>query len=129
MAFGLWLETKWTRLLVRGGILASPILIAAFWIVWSFTMQGVKDDLAVAQSKVTSVQMVQDARARDGEAFQTEVRGAVADLKDQIGGVKDDVFATKIDVGVIKRLVTEMRQDAKLASASRPDWSATAALP
>lgn len=125
-----WADTKWTKLLARSAMMLTPLMIAGFFAAWSFTTQDVKQELGAAQTKIATVQNVQDARAKDSEAFQTEVRSAVSDLKDQIAGVKTEVYNTRIDVGVIKRLVTEIRDDAKVATTGMPsNWQAMAALP
>ncbi len=85
--------------------------------------------VSTVETKIIGIADTQDARTRDSEGFQTEVRSAITGLNNQLAELKDDVFATKVDVGVIKRLVTELRnQDVASAAvlpSNRHAWQPT----
>jgi hypothetical protein len=112
-----WAESTWTKALARGAMIATPFLIAGFATAWAFVTSGVATDLDAANAEIATVKTTLGVRTADSESFQTEVRKAVADIGAKVDDVGDDLFATKVDVGVIKRLVIELR-DQQVAAAN-----------
>jgi hypothetical protein len=112
-----WADSTWTKALARGAMIATPLLLAGFAGAWAIVTQGVATDLTLAKAEITEVKSTQDMRSNDAEAFQVEVRKAISGINDSIEKVGDDLFATKVDVGVIKRLVVELR-DQQIEEAS-----------
>jgi hypothetical protein len=117
-----WAESTWTKALARGAMIATPLLLAGFATAWAIVTSGVATDLVAAKAEIVDVRTTLGVRTADSESFQTEVRKAVTGINDSIEELGDDLFATKVDVGVIKRLVTELRNqqvaDAKLGPAN-----------
>ena len=105
-----WLGSKWTGLAVRGLVLLFPIAGAAFWLVWSSVQTEAVRQVQAARAEVAAVKATLGDRAADSESFQTEVRRAVIDITKKVDELSDEVFTTRVDVAVIKRLVTELRE-------------------
>jgi hypothetical protein len=110
MAFKTWAESTWTKGLARAAMLFSAVLLSGFVGTWAWMTWGVLGpDLVAANAEIASVKSTLVVRTADSESFQTEVRKAVADINVKIEGLSDDMFTTKVNVGVIKQLVTELR--------------------
>lgn len=104
-----WADSTWTKALARGAMIATPLLLAGFAGAWAIVTSGVATDLTAAKAEIGAVKSTLSVRTTDQESFQSEVRKAVAEINGTLEGFGDDLFATKVDVGVIKRLVTELR--------------------
>ena len=104
-----WLGSKWTMYVTRLVILMIPIAGTMFWFAWSSVQTAAVTEVMAVKNEVATVKTTLGVRAADSESFQVEVRKAVADLGGKVDDLGDDMFATKVDVGVIKRLVTELR--------------------
>lgn len=104
-----WASSKWTMFFARAAMLATPLLIAGFAGAWAVATSGVSSDLVKAQKKIADVATIQETRASDSEAFQTEVRGAIKGINGRLDAVDDKMFTVKVDIGVIKRLLQEAR--------------------
>lgn len=131
--FTKWARSPFTIALARGAMLATPFLIGGLgWLIWlgagdaqtrvKAVESTINAKLPVIESNVSGMSATQVARAKDSEAFQLVVTNAISDLKaglrsanTSISDVKEDVFTTKVDVAVIKRLVTELRQKQDVA--------------
>jgi hypothetical protein len=123
-----FVESVWFKALARGLMILTPFLVAGFAGAWAFVTHGVSADLEVAQRKIADVAVTQTARASDSEAFQTEVRGAIKGLNSRLDNVDDKMFAVKVDIGVIKRLLQETHPAAMVLDPSDvpPELQATA---
>lgn len=110
-----WLTSKWATMAFRTIVtfVCAIVIPAIGWMIWAGGGDA-RARVAVVESNVKTMLTTQDIRSIDAEKFQAEVRSLVmgvrADFKDQIGAVQADVFATKVDIGVIKNLLREMRQ-------------------
>lgn len=101
-----WAESTWTKVLARGAMILTPVGLTAFFIAWGVVAGN-------TASEVAEVKVTQESRANDADALRVEVREAIGDLNVKVDGLAEQSFATRIDVGVIKRLVIELRdQDA-----------------
>ena len=108
-----WAESTWTKVLARGAMILTPVGLTAFFIAWGVVAGN-------TASEVAEVKVTQESRANDADAFRVEVREALGDLNVKVDDLAEQSFATRIDVGVIKRLVIELRNQ-EVASASPLD--------
>lgn len=112
-----WLGSKWFTYSVRvlmafTSVVGVPMIA---WLVWS--SGGASSSRAtVVEQRLNEVTAVQNSRANDSEAFQSEVRGSITGIKGDIADVNTRVYAVSVDVGVIKRLVQELRQKQDVAA-------------
>src|SRR5689334_14057479 len=104
-----FVESVWFKGLARGAMVLTPLLIGGFAGAWALVTNGVSTDLVAAQKKIAGVAELQESRATDSEAFQTEVRGAIKGINGRLDAVDDKMFTVKVDIGVIKRLLQESR--------------------
>lgn len=104
-----FVESVWFKGLARGLMILTPFLIAGFAAAWAAVTHGVASDLDVAQAKIAAVATAQSSRAADSESFQTEVRNSIKGITGRLDAVDDKMFAVKVDIGVIKRLLQESR--------------------
>lgn len=122
ITFGTWLGSKWTMYATRLLILLMPFAGAAFYAAWSSVQSAAVTEVAAAKAEIVSIKSTLGDRANDSEAFQVEVRKAIGGVNESLKEVDGKLFATQVDVGVIKRLVTELRNqqvaDAKLDPAN-----------
>lgn len=102
-----FIESVWFKGLARGAMILTPVLIAGFWGAWGVATSSVALDLVVTKAEIASVAKVQDGRAADSEAFQSEIRRSVAEIDAGLDDVKTELFAVKVDIGVIKRLLQD----------------------
>lgn len=120
MTFRQFIDSVWFRGISRTAMILTPLMLAGFGLVWWLVSTDATKQVVELRSVVSDVKVTQTARANDSETFQTEVRQAVADIGKKVDDVSDDLFATKVDVGVIKRLVTELRNESVAAAALDP---------
>jgi hypothetical protein len=109
LAFSHWLASKWTAGLTRIVILLLPFALGAFWWAWASVQTSAVSEVRAVKASLVEVNGTLDVRATDSESFQAEVRKAVTDLNTKVDDLGDDMFTTRVDIGVIKRLVTELR--------------------
>ncbi len=114
-SLGRWLGSKWTMYAYRV-IITLGIPLLAFMLWMNGASSASRTDLV--EAKVNAVAETQDIRTTDAEAFQREVRGAVAELNGKIKAVDDKVYKVSVDVGVVMRLVRELRDQ----SVADIDW-------
>lgn len=103
-----FIESVWFRGLARGAAILGSLLITGFIGTWAWMTWGViGPDLTLAKANIASVATVLESRTADSEAFQSEVRGAVKVITEDVAALSTDVFSVRVDIGVIKRLLQE----------------------
>lgn len=112
-----FIDSVWFKGLARSAMILSTLVLAGFATAWAIVTHGVASDLATAQANIVSVAKVQDTRATDAEAFQTEVRGAITGINGRLENVDNKMFLMKVDIGVIKNLLQKQRD---VADAGQP---------
>ncbi len=117
MSLRQFIDSVWFRALYRAAIVAVPILGGLYWWTWDRAQTDAMREVASVKAALDSANSTLAIRATDSENFQGEVREAVDDLGAKVDELDDKVFKTQVDVGVIKRLVTELR-DQSVESAS-----------
>lgn len=116
-----FIESVWFRGLARGAAILGSLLITGFIGTWAWMTWGViGPDLTLAKANIASVATVLESRTADSEAFQSEVRGAVKVITEDVAALSTDVFSVRVDIGVIKRLVIELRDQGKAAALPLP---------
>lgn len=115
MSLRQWVDSTWTKGLARLAMILTPFLIGGFWIVWGVVAGNQVTRIAAVEGNVAAVSEVQVARANDAEAFQREIRTAIASINGGLEDVNEELDGVKVDVGVIRRLVIELREQ-QLAS-------------
>lgn len=123
ISWSAWLGSKWTMYATRLVILTIPFVGTAFWAAWSGVQTVAVTDVAAVKADVAAVKAAVVVRGNDSESFQVEVRKLVSEVNAKVDDLSDDMFSTKVDVGVIKRLVTELR-DQQVNAAARLDPAA-----
>lgn len=93
-----WIESVWFKGLARLSMIVTGVLFTGFLGAWAVVAGNTDHKVTKLEATIADVAGVQISRATDAESFQTEVRAAVA-------GVKADIYAVKVDIGVIKRLL------------------------
>ena len=126
MSLKQWAESTWTKALARGAIILLSFSMPIFFVVWGIVAGN-------TAAEVAEVKVTQASRANDADALQVEVRKAIGDLNVKVDKLGDESFATRVDVGVIKRLVTELRNQQVADTGSpvldRPRSAAAVSLP
>lgn len=103
-----FIESVWFRGLARGAAILGSLLITGFIGTWAWMTWGViGPDLTLAKANIASVATVLESRTADSEAFQSELRGAVKVITEDVAALSTDVFSVRVDIGVIKRLLQE----------------------
>jgi hypothetical protein len=126
-----FIDSVWFRGMARGMMIVTPVLVGGFWIVWGIVVGAQQVQIDDVRTTVASVSITQNARASDAEAFQREVRAAISGITSGLQDVNEELDGVKVDVGVIRRLMVELR-DQQLASVeplSRPPFVAAARVP
>jgi hypothetical protein len=98
-----WIDSVWFRGLSRAAMLLSTFVLMAFAGAWAMVAGDTTKRVVALEKSVAAVSTVQTARAVDSESFQTEVRGNIVD-------VKNDLFKLKVDIGVVKGILQQMQQ-------------------
>jgi hypothetical protein len=115
-----WIDSVWFRGLSRVSMIVTSLLLTGFVVVWGFVAGDTTAKVVKLDAQVQAVAGSQTARAIDSEAFQVEVRGKVS-------AVQADLFAMKVDIGVIKGILTDMRRENVATRFSSPGSSVPAA--
>lgn len=105
-----FIDSVWFRGLARSMMLLTPILIGGFWIVWGAVAGNQATRIGAVEASIAVVSTTQGARATDAEAFQREVRAAIASINGGLSDVNEELDGVKVDLGVIRRLVIELRE-------------------
>lgn len=126
--FTKWAKSPFTVALRSGLMILTPFLIGFVgYVTWiggndararvAVVEQIVSAKVPAIEASIGKVAQVQVDRTKDSEAFQADVTGSISDLKaglkqanGTISAVSEKVEDTRVAVGVIKQLVTELRQ-------------------
>lgn len=115
-----WIDSVWFRGLSRVSMMITGVLFTGFLVAWGVVAGDTTKRVVALEQSVGGVARAQSDRTADSEAFQTEVRSNIAN-------VKSDLFKLKVDIGVVKGILQEMQHQDQAAADFVPLWVPTVA--
>ena len=115
-----WATSRWTEVLTRAVLVSLPVMGTIFFLVWSAVQTDAARKVSSVEQNVVELGSAQAERDEAAKKAQVVVAQAFEDLNKKVDALADDQFTTRVDVGVIKRLVIELRDQGKAAALPLP---------